>query len=119
MPGSCVASWAIAGAASIPTRANPTAASFILVIGISFGHLLCVWRANRRRRMPFRRCIQRTVNPPLGTVRVHAQADVPGGSNLCLVGSDPHQLLAEIGALQQAHERGWRAVEAFGDELLV
>src|SRR4051812_30190168 len=47
------------------------------------------------------------------------QADIPGGSNLCLVRPHPYQLLAEIGTLQQPHERGWRAVEAFGDELLV
>src|SRR5205085_145351 len=33
--------------------------------------------------------------------------------------SDPYQLLAEIGALQQAHERARRAVEAFGDEFAV
>src|SRR5216684_8552543 len=34
-----------------------------------------------------------------------------------LVGPDPHKLLAEIGALQKSHERAWRAVEPFGDEL--
>src|SRR5216683_442933 len=34
-----------------------------------------------------------------------------------LVRPDPHQLLAEIGALQKSHERARRAVEPFGDEL--
>src|ERR1700722_7661591 len=36
-----------------------------------------------------------------------------------LVRPDPHQLLAEIGALEKSHERGRRAVETLGDELLV
>src|SRR5689334_9814901 len=38
---------------------------------------------------------------------------------LRLVRTDAHELLAEIGALQQAHECGRCAVETFGDELLV
>src|SRR6185503_2762659 len=38
---------------------------------------------------------------------------------LRLVRPDPHELLAEVCALQEAHERGRRAVEAFGNELLV
>src|SRR5258705_9742900 len=39
--------------------------------------------------------------------------------SLRLIRPDPHQLLAEVRALQKAHERRRRAVEAFGDELLV
>src|SRR5882762_2770738 len=35
------------------------------------------------------------------------------------VRSDPHQLLAEIGALQKPHERSRSAVESFGNEFLV
>src|SRR5947209_6762643 len=38
---------------------------------------------------------------------------------LRLVPPDAHQLLAEIGALQQSHERFGRAIEAFGDEFAV
>src|SRR5450432_4816989 len=37
-----------------------------------------------------------------------------GGSRF--VRPDAHQLLAEIGALQQSHERSGRAVEPLGDE---
>src|SRR3984957_4415752 len=32
---------------------------------------------------------------------------------------DAHQLLAEIGALEQPHERAGRAVQPFGDELAI
>src|SRR3954466_9171482 len=38
------------------------------------------------------------------------------GDNSRLVRSYPHQLLAEIGALQQSHERFRRAVQSFRDE---
>ena len=44
---------------------------------------------------------------------------VDAAVGLRLVRPDPHQLLAEIGALQQPHEGGRRAVETLGDEFLV
>src|SRR5262245_39837142 len=69
--------------------------------------------------MPFLRQFQPSVIPRVrNDFRLMCrQGSLQRNSNL--VRPDAHELLAEIGALQQTHESAGRAVEAFGDELLV
>src|ERR1700704_1133936 len=57
-------------------------------------------------------CGARVIPAPVLRARHAARVSSP-------IRPDPHQLLAEIGALQEAHEGAGRAVEALGDELLV
>src|SRR5262245_11784176 len=109
VPGSWVASCAMTGVASVAAPIKPAKSIALLVIG-------------RSLPMKGQRPPQCDVPNSVSRTREQSHANCSGTWNCaCLfpVRTNAHQLLAEIGALQESHEGRRRAVETFGHELLV